>query len=80
MNATSEIHLLEIPIGGNAGRTWNRLHNEREDVCEALLKDRDLSVDESVASDDEAAKWHRVLLQSRLKEIDDALDRLMVKC
>lgn len=32
------IQLAEIPIGGKAGAVWNRLHSQREDVCEALLK------------------------------------------
>ena len=39
MNEKRTIHLVEIPIGGKAGFVWNRLHGEREDICEALLKD-----------------------------------------
>ena len=40
MNATTTtIHLAEIPLGGSDGFAWNLLHGEREDLCEALLKD-----------------------------------------
>lgn len=60
------IHLVEVPIGGKGGLVWNRLHAEREDICEALLKDAD-SVSEG----------HRESLQGRLRRVDDALDRLM---
>ena len=53
-------------INGSAGIVWNRLHSEREDICEVLLKEPS-----------SADLWHRELLQSRLRKIDDALDRLM---
>ena len=61
MSENRTIHLIDIPIGGKGGYTWNRLHSEREDICEALLKD-----DERKES-----------LQARLRKVDDALDRLM---
>lgn len=61
MSENRTIHLIEIPIGGKGGYTWNRLHSEREDICEALVKD-----DERKES-----------LQARLRKVDDALDRLM---
>jgi hypothetical protein len=38
MSTNTRIHLIEIPVEGNGGRTWNRLHSEREDICEAILK------------------------------------------
>ncbi|HZI47459.1 MAG TPA: TraR/DksA C4-type zinc finger protein [Pyrinomonadaceae bacterium] len=63
MNGNRTIKLIEIPIGGKGGFTWNRLHGEREDICEALLKDNNDDRKES--------------LQARLRKIDDALDRLM---
>ena len=64
MNATTTtIHLSEIPHGGSDGFAWNLLHGEREDLCEALLKDD--------------SKEHKDLLQARLRKVDDALDRLM---
>lgn len=63
MNENRTIKLVEIPIGGKGGFTWNRLHGEREDICEALLTD---GVDDRKES-----------LQARLRKVDDALDRLM---
>ena len=81
--STNSIRLIEVPIKGHSGLTWNRLHSEREDICEALLKEdlpkpqsrlQELSMEEEVGR---AANWHRELLQIRLSKIDDALDRLM---
>ena len=66
MNENRTIHLVDVPIGGEAGSAWNRLHGEREDICDALLKDHGLVGEE-----------RRELLQARLRKIDDALDRLM---
>ena len=68
MNANHTIHLADVPIGGKAGSIWNRLHGDREDICEALLKD----VAPAYRSDSQ-----RDVLQARLRKIDDALDRLM---
>jgi RNA polymerase-binding transcription factor DksA len=68
----------------SVGPLWNRLHSEREEVCEALLKDtrprsegrleaeRTSQVNERIA-----ANWHRELLEARLRKIDDARDRLI---
>jgi hypothetical protein len=66
MSENRTIHLVEIPIGGKGGFVWNRLHGEREDVCEALLRDSGPFLEE-----------RREVLQKRLRKIDDALDRLM---
>ena len=66
MNENRTIHLIEIPIGGEAGLAWNRLHSEREHICEALVKEGDLLADE-----------RQTWLQARLRRLDDALDRLM---
>lgn len=63
MREERTIHLLEIPIGGKQGFVWNRLHGEREEICEALLK--------------EETAERRLIMQARLRKIDDALDRLM---
>lgn len=60
------IYLAEIPLGGSDGYIWNRLHGEREDICEALL-----------AADGPSANERMRLLQARLSKVDDALDRLM---
>ena len=63
---------------------WNRLHSEREDICEALLKEYRPGFESSRQGNEGGnevpagtAFWHRELLQSRLRKIDDALDRLM---
>jgi RNA polymerase-binding transcription factor DksA len=83
LDTKSNIALIEVPVKGNGGIVWNRLHSEREDICEALLKEagpgaqarlQELSAKDEVGR---AANWHRELLQSRLRKIDDALDRLM---
>jgi hypothetical protein len=63
MREERTINLAEIPIGGKDGFAWNRLHGEREEICESLLKE------ETEAS--------RKILQTRLRNVDDALDRLM---
>ena len=66
MNANRTIKLVEIQIGGGDGFTWDRLHGEREDICEAILKDHR-------AGGDGRTEW----LQARLRRVDDALDRLL---
>jgi len=66
MSDNCTIQLVEIPIGGKDGFTWNRLHGEREDICETLV--RTFGRDSDV---------YRELLQARLRKLDDALDRLM---
>jgi len=69
-------------IGRNGGLVWHRLHSEREDICEDLLQDCGVGVKQHMqgASPEVIARtaiWHREILQSRLRKIDDALDRLM---
>jgi DksA/TraR C4-type zinc finger protein len=66
MKENRTINLIEIPIGGKSGSIWHRLHEEREDICAAFLKDTGPLFNE-----------RRELLQARLRKIDDALDRLM---
>ena len=63
MRENQTTHLVEVPVGGKDGFTWNRLHGERENICENLIK--------------EPAERRRKLLQTRLRKVDDALDRLM---
>jgi RNA polymerase-binding transcription factor DksA len=55
---------LEVPVGGKSGFAWNRLHGEREEICEGLVKDS-------------GSQREKKFLQARLRKIDDALDRLM---
>ena len=64
MSENRTIHLVDIPIGGKGGFTWNRLHEERENICETLLK-----------ANEPGANERRELLQARLRKVDDALDR-----
>lgn len=66
MNEERTIHLIEIPIGGKDGWIWNRLHGEREDLCETILKNSGPYLEE-----------RQQMLQARLRTVDDALDRLM---
>ena len=66
MDENRTIHLVEIPIAGKSGLILNRLHGEREEICEALLKDTGPFVEE-----------RQQALQARLRKVDDALDRLM---
>ena len=66
MSENRTIHLVDIPIGGKEGRIWNRLHGEREDLCEILLK-----------QSGPGFAPNRDYLQARLRKVDDALDRLM---
>lgn len=78
--STNSIHLIEIPVGGNGGLVWNRLHSEREDICDALNKESMTGVESKEVPREHAAlntNWHRELLQARLCKVDDALDRLM---
>jgi len=77
MSANLNIPATDHPSRG--GFVWNRLHAEREEVCEALLKEPRSSAEPRLepADDVSTADWHRELLQARLRKIDDALDRLM---
>ena len=68
MKENRTIHLAEIPIGGKGGFIWNRLHGEREDICEALLTRFEAT---------SQTQQYQELLHARLRRIDDALDRLM---
>jgi RNA polymerase-binding transcription factor DksA len=82
MNTNPRIQLTEIPFGGRDGRVWNRLHEERENLCESICKQ---ATSGNVAEEDPSAtgpqmgttSWERKVLQARLRKVDDALDRLM---
>ena len=83
MSANPNIQRIDNTSNRNGGVIWYRLHSEREDICEALLKEsrpaRETQVGFARVSKADATteNWHRELLQSRLRKIDDALDRLM---
>ena len=82
MSANPQIHIIDNAPGPNGGVVWNRLHSEREEICETLLKeyapgDAVPNAEQRSAEAMHAANWHRQLLQARLRKIDNALDRLM---
>ncbi len=84
MSANPYILAIDNSVAENGGLVWHRLHSEREDICEALLKEFRPSVEaqpgaQGMSKEDamRTANWHRELLQARLCKIDDALDRLM---
>ncbi len=84
MSTNLNIPAIDVPVDRNGGLVWHRLHSEREDICEALLKEPvDGFASETAThrlSKENAARtsnWHKELLQARLRKIDDALDRLM---
>jgi RNA polymerase-binding transcription factor DksA len=82
MSTNLNILAIENPLDRNSGLVWNRLHSEREDICEALLKGcafEGHAGTQPMSNEDamHAANWHRELLQARLRKTDDALDRLM---
>jgi RNA polymerase-binding transcription factor DksA len=62
---------------GSDGSIWHRLHSEREEVCEALLKDLGPGSELTERTNANDENWHVELLQARLCKIDNALDRLM---
>jgi RNA polymerase-binding transcription factor DksA len=87
MYSAKDTGLRGIPFLSGACEAWGRLHTEREDVCEALLmqaravrslgngrQDSDASGEDTTRD----LEWsRRERLQARLRQIDDALDRLM---
>lgn len=84
MSATTGFFETANSINRGDGMVWNRLHSEREDICEALLREYRPGFESSREGNEggnevpgRTAFWHRELLQSRLRKIDDALDRLM---
>ena len=57
-----------------AGSTWYQLHSEREEICEALIREPWPSHQfRTVVGDSRNVEQ----LQERLRIVDDALDRLM---
>ena len=68
MLETRTIQLAAIPVGGKGGFVWNRLHGEREDICDALVEGSESTLQPLQS---------RQLLEARLRKVDDALDRLM---
>lgn len=85
VNQVLETERISERTGSHAeGVVWNRLHSEREEICELLLKNispvRPEAAFSPLMSRADVARanyWHRELLQARLRKIDDALDRLL---
>ncbi len=82
MGTNPNIRVTDNVVEQNAGAIWQRLHSEREDICEALLQEpvpgpATAGNEESIEAAPGSSLWHRELLHSRLHKIDDALDRLM---
>ena len=75
MSANLNTPAIDQP--GSDGSVWHRLHSEREEVCEALLKDFKPGSEVAERTNATDENWHVELLQTRLRKIDDALDRLM---
>lgn len=68
MIESGTVQLATVPVSGMEGAIWLRLHAEREDICETLLKHAPRNAQTDPDED---------LLQARLREIDEALDGLM---
>jgi RNA polymerase-binding transcription factor DksA len=82
MNANPSTRATDNLLDRSGSLVWNRLHSEREEICEALVKepypDAPAPLQPFAAREEVMrTKWHRELLQARLRKIDDALDRLM---
>ena len=75
MNTLANTATNGKPLSDGAG-IWNRLHSEREELCAALLKESSDAADIEESCRDVEFK-HRELLQARLRQIDDALDRVI---
>ncbi len=60
---------------------WHRLHSEREDICEVLLKESEPASAKASAAEratqTSTGNWHVELLHERLRKVDDALDRIL---
>jgi RNA polymerase-binding transcription factor DksA len=80
LNVLTPDNLVGTTGGGAVG---HRLHSEREEICDALLRQSAPSYENSGAKSSSneramnAVNWHRELLQARLKKVDHALDRLV---
>jgi RNA polymerase-binding transcription factor DksA len=70
MIITEHVEPASNHVVHGGGMLWNRLHSERENVCEKLL-----SPEEPGAANDRLTR--REELELRLRQLDNALDRLM---
>ena len=73
---STNLHVKHDNDISHSSGVWYRLHAEREEICDVLLKEPAPGT-KTESTQNNATEWHRELLQSRLRKIDDALDRLM---
>ena len=76
----------DSPFVGTAGEVWELLQAEKEQVSRDILTESDLRLGESTPANEaepseesaRAIEWHnRETLEERLREINDAQDRLI---
>ncbi|HXI24192.1 MAG TPA: TraR/DksA family transcriptional regulator [Pyrinomonadaceae bacterium] len=76
----------DSPLVGAGGEIWELLQAEKEQVSRDILAESDLRVAESTAANEaepseespRAIEWHnRETLEDRLRELNDAQDRLI---
>jgi RNA polymerase-binding transcription factor len=83
MSSNPNVRGFDNPGEQHGGPVWHKLHSEREEVSELLLKEGASKYAAEAATGKvdqdaiQAENWRRELLQARLRKIDDALDRLM---
>ncbi|HVQ38690.1 MAG TPA: hypothetical protein VMS31_14225 [Pyrinomonadaceae bacterium] len=79
MSIHRTVSAVDTRVDTSGSGVWHRLHSERENICETLLKDCHLTGVSLPSTEGEtrAETWHRALLEARLRKVDDALDRLM---
>ena len=84
MSANPNTRAIDNHVEQNGGVVWKRLHSEREDICEGLIKEPVAGFGSDAATHklskenaQRSSNWHKELLQARLRKVDDALDRLM---
>jgi RNA polymerase-binding transcription factor DksA len=79
---STNLQTIERPVT-SAGLIWGRLRTEREEICDALIAEpvRETTNSHEIDPNEESSRdvefKHRELLQGRLRQIDDALDRLL---
>ncbi len=86
MHITQTARTRKNFVSQKSGSVWNRLRSERDEVCSSILHERSdkrepkNGVQELELSDENTRHidWsHREFLQARLRQLDDAMDRLI---
>ena len=68
---------LSAISSGNWGADWNQIHSEREDLCEKLVYNTIKDHPRIIMPEEMDHLQVTEKLQSRLRLLDDALDRLV---